>query len=127
MEELFSYSIAHNASDIHFEAVNKSIVIRLRIDGQLNQIFRFDNKLFALISSIVKYFGNLDISQRRIPLNGRFSKEIDGSIYDMRISTMPTIYGESIVLRILDNGNIQKDIQIIFETECYFLLNYLMP
>ena len=113
METLFSYSILHNASDIHFESVNNSIVIRLRIDGELNQIFRFDSKLFALISSIIKYFGNLDISQKRIPLNGRFSRKIDGFVYDMRISTIPTIYGESIVLRILDNGNIQKDIETI--------------
>jgi general secretion pathway protein E len=113
MEELFSFSIDHNVSDIHFEAVNKSILIRLRIDGELIQVFRFDLKLFALISSIIKYFGNLDISQKRIPLNGRFSKEIKSSVYDMRISTMPTIYGESIVLRILDNGNIQKDIHNI--------------
>lgn len=100
-------------SDIHFESLSESVVIRLRIDGELNQIFRFDGKLFTLISSIIKYFGNLDISQRRIPLNGRFSKNIDGNIYDLRISTMPTIYGESIVLRILDNGNIQKNIEDI--------------
>ena len=113
IEKLFSFSIVHNASDIHFESVDNSIVIRLRIDGELNQIFRFKKELFPLISSIIKYFGNLDISQKRIPLNGRFSKKIDGSLYDMRISTMPTIYGESIVLRILDNGNIKKDLDSI--------------
>ena len=113
IEKLFSFSIVHNASDIHFESVDNSIVIRLRIDGELNQIFRFEKELFPLISSIIKYFGNLDISQKRIPLNGRFSKYIDESLYDMRISTMPTIYGESIVLRILDNGNIKKDLDSI--------------
>lgn len=113
MEELFSFSILSNVSDIHFEAVDNSMIIRLRIDGELNQIFRFKLELFPLISSIIKYFGNLDISQKRIPLNGRFSKKIVNTMYDMRISTMPTIYGESIVLRILDNGNIQKDIQNI--------------
>lgn len=113
MEELFSFSILNNVSDIHFEAVDYSILIRLRIDGELNQIFRFVIDLFPLISSIIKYFGNLDISQKRIPLNGRFSKKIENVMYDMRISTMPTIYGESIVLRILDNGNIQKDINKI--------------
>ena len=113
IEKLFSFSIVHNASDIHFESVDNSIVIRLRIDGELNQIFRFKKELFPLISSIIKYFGNLDISQKRIPLNGRFSKYIDESLYDMRISTMPTIYGESIVLRILDNGNIKKDLDSI--------------
>ena len=113
MEELFSFSIRHNVSDIHFEAVDNSVIIRLRIDGELNQIFRFKLELFPLLSSIIKYFGNLDISQKRIPLNGRFSKKIVTRMYDMRISTMPTIYGESIVLRILDNGNIKKDIHNI--------------
>ena len=113
MEKLFSFCIIKNVSDIHFEAVDKSVLVRLRIDGELIQIFRFKIELFPLISSVIKYLGNLDISQKRIPLNGRFSKEIDGSVYDMRISTMPTIYGESIVLRILDNGNIKKDINTI--------------
>ena len=113
MEKLFSFSILLNVSDIHFESVDNSMIIRLRIDGELNQIFRFKITLFPLISSIIKYFGNLDISQKRIPLNGRFSKKITNAMYDMRISTMPTIYGESIVLRILDNGNIKKDIQNI--------------
>jgi len=113
MEKVFSFCISQDVSDIHFESIDKSIVIRLRIDGELVQIFRYKIELFSLVSSIIKYFGNLDISQRRIPLNGRFSKEIDGTFYDMRISTMPTIYGESIVLRILDNGNIKKDIETV--------------
>ena len=113
MDRLFSFCIIKNVSDIHFESINKSMIIRLRIDGELIQIFRFKIELFPLISSVIKYFGNLDISQKRIPLNGRFSKKIDNLMYDMRISTMPTIYGESIVLRILDNGNIKKDINTI--------------
>lgn len=113
MDILFSFCIIKNVSDIHFESINSSIIIRLRIDGELIQIFRFKIELFPLISSVIKYFGNLDISQKRIPLNGRFSKVINRLMYDMRISTMPTIYGESIVLRILDNGNIKKDINTI--------------
>jgi general secretion pathway protein E len=118
MEELFSFSIEHNVSDIHFESLDTSIIIRVRIDGELNQIFRFNNQLYPLISSIIKYLGNLDISQRRKPLNGRFTTKIRESNYDMRISTLPTIHGESIVLRILDNGNIQKDINSIgFHTD----------
>jgi len=113
MEILFSFCIIKNVSDIHFESLGNSMIIRLRIDGELIQIFRFKIELFPLISSVIKYFGNLDISQKRIPLNGRFSKKIDSLMYDIRISTMPTIYAESIVLRILDNGNIKKDINTI--------------
>ena len=113
IDDLLVFCISKNVSDIHFEALDNSIVIRVRIDGELNQIFRFDIKLFSLVSSIIKYFGNLDISQKRMPLNGRFTREINHKKYDIRISTMPTVYGESIVLRILDNDNIQKDINLI--------------
>jgi len=113
MDRLFEYCIRHNASDIHFETLDKSVVIRLRIDGELTQVFRFSIALYPLLSSIIKYFGNLDIAQRRIPLNGRFTVAIENKDYDMRISTLPTVHGESIVLRILDNGNIQKDLETI--------------
>ncbi|MEA2017276.1 MAG: GspE/PulE family protein [Campylobacterota bacterium] len=116
IDELFIFSIENNVSDIHYECLDKSIIIRFRIDGQLNQFFRFDISLYQLISSIIKYFGNLDIAQKRLPLNARFSRKVDNKSYDVRVSTMPTIYGESIVLRILDNGNVQKDLnQIGFE------------
>jgi len=113
LDLLFAFCIVKNVSDIHFESLDKSLVIRIRIDGELNQIFRFESKLFFAISSVIKYFGNLDISQRRHPLNGRITRKVDDKIYDMRISTMPTIHGESIVLRILDNGNIQKNLDTI--------------
>jgi len=113
LDLLFSFCILKNVSDIHFESLENSLLIRIRIDGELNQIFRFENKLFLAISSVIKYLANLDISQKRHPLNGRITRKIDDKIYDMRISTMPTIHGESIVLRILDNGNIQKKIDSI--------------
>ena len=76
LNRLFSYCISSNVSDIHFESLDISIVIRVRIDGELNQIFRFDSKLFPLLSSVIKYFGNLDISQKRHPLNGRIMLNI---------------------------------------------------
>jgi len=113
LDLLFEFCILKNVSDVHFESLDKSLIIRIRIDGELNQIFRFESKLFLAISSVIKYFGNLDISQRRHPLNGRITRKIDQKTYDMRISTMPTIHGESIVLRILDNDNIQKNLDSI--------------
>lgn len=107
---LFKFSIEQNVSDIHFECLEKSIIIRVRIDGVLTQFFRFEKKLYSLISSIIKIFGNLDIAQKRLPLNSRFTRDINNINYDFRISTIPTIHGESIVLRILDNGNIKKNL-----------------
>jgi general secretion pathway protein E len=110
LDLIIEFSIINNASDIHFEVIDKSIVIRLRIDGVLKQYFRFCIDLYPVLSSIIKYLGNLDISQKRLPLNSRFSKKIIDKSYDIRVSTMPTILGESIVLRILDNSNAQKNL-----------------
>ncbi len=118
IDEVLKFSIDNNVSDIHFECFEKSIVLRCRIDGVLNQFFRFKISLYGVISSIVKYLGNLDLAQKRLPLNSRVTRVIDGINYDIRISTMPTIHGESIVLRILDNGNISKNLYDIgFETQ----------
>lgn len=112
-DEVLSFSIKNNVSDIHFECFEKSIVLRCRIDGILNQFFRFNIALYQVISSAVKYLSNLDLAQRRIPLNSRITRMIDTKNYDIRISTMPSIHGESIVLRLLDNGNIDKNLHDI--------------
>ncbi len=118
IDEVLRFSIENNVSDIHYECFEKSVVLRLRIDGVLNQFFRFDISLYTVISSSIKYLGNLDLSQKRLPLNARFSRVIEGKSFDIRISTMPSIHGESIVLRILDNGNIEKNLQEIgFENQ----------
>ena len=113
IEKLLDFAIKNNASDIHIEALNKSVIIRLRIDGVLQQFFRYKIEVFSIISSYVKYLANLDIAQKRIPLNSRFSKYINEKIYDIRVSTLPTIYGESIVLRILNNHDTQKTLEDI--------------
>ena len=116
MDTIFLFCIQNLASDIHLETIEHSIIFRFRIDGMLNQFFRFNISLYPAISSIVKYLSSLDISQQRLPLNGRFSRVLGDKKYDFRLSTMPTIYGESIVIRILDNQNVQKDlIDIGFE------------
>jgi len=117
LDIVFKTAINNNISDIHFEALEDSFIIRFRIDGVLNQFFKFNKTIHNMLSSVLKFLAHLDISQKRLPLNGRFTYNIQKIAYDFRVSTMPTIYGESIVLRILDNKNIQKDLQSIgFET-----------
>ncbi len=113
VDELFIFSVKYNASDIHIEAQDKSMIIRFRIDGVLNQYFRFDILLYPILSSIIKFLSSLDISQKRLPLSGRFSREVLDYTYDFRVSTLPTIHGESIVIRILDNQNIKKELSTI--------------
>ncbi len=104
IDKLILFAIKLRASDIHIESLKKSVVVRFRIDGGLHIVFTFDYEMYFLLSSVLKLFANLDISQTRLPQNGRFSKNFENE-YDFRVSTMPTINGESIVLRILDNKN----------------------
>jgi general secretion pathway protein E len=113
LELLLKYSVENKVSDIHIESTLKEVLIRIRVNGVLNRFFSFEKELFYLLSSIIKLWGNLDISQKRMPLNSRFSRNISNFDYDFRISTLPTIHGESIVLRILDNQNIKKDLDSI--------------
>ncbi len=92
------------ASDIHVEATEKSCIVRERVDGMLRQSFLFDKDIFGPLSSRMKLLSNLDIAEKRKPQDGRFSATISKKDFDFRVSTLPTIYGESIVLRILDKS-----------------------
>ena len=95
-------AIYAGASDIHIEAAEKSCIVRERVDGMLRQIFTFDKDIFNPLASRMKLLSNLDIAEKRKPQDGRFSATINKKEFDFRVSTLPTIYGESIVLRILD-------------------------
>ncbi len=97
-------SIYAGASDIHIEATEKSCIIRERIDGMLRQSFTFDKDIFNPLASRMKLLSNLDIAEKRKPQDGRFSATINKKDFDFRVSTLPTIQGESIVLRILDKS-----------------------
>jgi len=92
------------ASDIHIEATEKSCIVRERVDGMLRQSFTFDKDIFNPLASRMKLLSNLDIAEKRKPQDGRFSATISQRDFDFRVSTLPTIYGESIVLRILDKS-----------------------
>jgi len=97
-------SIFAGASDIHIEALEKSCAVRERIDGMLRQSFTFDKDIFNPLASRMKLLSNLDIAEKRKPQDGRFSATVAKKPYDFRVSTLPTIDGESIVLRILDKS-----------------------
>ena len=92
------------ASDIHIEATEKSCIIRVRVDGLLRQSFTFDKDIFNPLASRMKLLSNLDIAEKRKPQDGRFSATVAKKDFDFRVSTLPTIFGESIVLRILDKS-----------------------
>ncbi len=128
IDNIILFAIELNASDIHIESLKLSVVIRFRIDGVLYVYFTFSHNMHSLFSSILKLFANLDISQIRLPQNGRFSKIFnDKDNFDFRISTMPTINGESIVLRILDNKNSKITLEKIgFDKYTFDILNKII-
>ncbi len=99
-------AIEKRCTDIHIEPQKFNFIIRGRIDGVLNELFSFDKDIYFPLVSKIKLLASLDISEKRKPQDGRFSKEYDGKNYDFRISTAPVMYGESVVLRILDQEKI---------------------
>jgi len=99
-------SITSKASDIHIEASEKNCIVRARIDGMLQQLFTFDRDIFYPLSSRTKLISSLDIAEKRKPQDGRFSTTVAGNPYDFRVSTLPTLFGESIVMRILDKSKV---------------------
>ena len=102
IELIIRNSLVSRASDIHIEATERNCVVRDRIDGMLQQSFLFDKDIFSPLSSRMKLLANLDIAEKRKPQDGRFTMTVNQKEYDFRVSTLPTLFGESIVLRILD-------------------------
>ncbi len=94
--------IQGRASDVHIEPSERNCSVRGRIDGKLSEIFIFPKDIFAPLTSRIKLLANLDIAEKRKPQDGRFSSIVSGVEYDFRLSTLPTLYGESIVMRVLD-------------------------
>lgn len=94
--------IKARASDIHIEPTEKNCVVRGRVDGKLAEIFIFDRDIYPPLASRIKLLANLDIAERRKPQDGRFSALVMDAEFDFRLSTLPILYGESIVMRILD-------------------------
>ena len=90
------------ASDIHIEPTEKNCSVRARIDGKLSEIFIFEKMIYPPLASRLKLLANLDIAEKRKPQDGRFSTAVGAREYDFRISTLPILYGESIVMRVLD-------------------------
>ena len=104
--QILKDAIRRKASDVHIEPNAHEVSVRCRVDGVLEEIFVFDLAVYNAISSRIKILGNLDISERRKAQDGRFAMKIDNADYDFRLSTTPTFFGESIVMRILDQQKV---------------------
>jgi len=104
-------AVQRGASDIHFECYEKDIRVRYRIDGVLMEIMRPPLKMRAALISRFKILSDLNIAERRVPQDGRLKLRFGKRVIDFRVSTLPTLFGEKIVLRILDKGNLTLDLE----------------
>jgi type IV pilus assembly protein PilB len=103
---IISEAIKERCSDIHLEPDEKALRIRYRIDGILKETSSLGARFIAPVISRIKIMSKMDISEKRYPQDGRFKFTVDNKIIDSRVSTFPTIYGENVVLRILDQSSI---------------------
>ena len=102
---LLTQAYRQRASDIHIEPFEAEVIVRYRVDGILYEIQRPPHRALANIVSRLKIMANLDIAEKRLPQDGRFSVRIAGKQADIRVSTLPTAYGERVVLRLLDKSS----------------------
>ncbi len=103
-------AIRNRASDIHFEPFEDEFKMRYRIDGLLYEMLPPPKSIAVAIASRIKVMANLDIAERRLPQDGRIELLINANPVDLRISVLPTMFGESVVMRVLDRSNVQLDI-----------------
>ena len=113
VNQIINNAIKSGASDVHVEALEKMMRVRFRIDGVLQEVLQNPIKIFPSVVSRVKVLGGMDIAEKRIPQDGRATVRYEDKTLDVRIATMPTVYGEKIVMRLLERnkGNVSiKDI-----------------
>jgi type IV pilus assembly protein PilB len=104
-------AVQRGASDIHFECYEKEVRVRYRIDGVLQEIMKPPVKMRAALISRFKILSDLNIAERRLPQDGRIKLRMGRRVIDFRVSSLPTLFGEKIVLRILDKGNLTLDLE----------------
>jgi type IV pilus assembly protein PilB len=106
-------AIQDRASDIHFEPFEDEFKIRYRVDGALYEMAPPPKHLALPVTSRIKVMANLDIAERRLPQDGRISMNLSGHQVDLRVSTLPTQFGESVVLRVLDRSSVNLDLETL--------------
>ncbi|MHC4749725.1 MAG: GspE/PulE family protein [Planctomycetota bacterium] len=115
---LLRQAVKSRASDIHVEPQERSMIIRMRIDGVLQDMVPPPRKMQAAVATRIKILSKMDIAERRLPQDGRFKVKAPGRDIDVRVSVIPTIYGEKVVMRILDSAAVNHDLdQLGFEPQ----------
>src|SRR5688572_16893230 len=106
---IITNALETRASGIHIEPFENRLIVRYRIDGVLHEVESPPRRLSAAVISRIKIMANLDIAERRLPQDGRIRLRVQGKEIDLRVSTVPTMHGESVVMRILDKGGVALD------------------
>jgi type IV pilus assembly protein PilB len=120
VNSLIEQAIANRASDLHLEPGEGDMRVRYRIDGVMHEIDVVPREVQSALISRLKIMANVDITERRVPQNGRISVQINKRKVDLRLATLPTVWGEKIVLRVLDTGGIDLDLQKLGFTEANY-------
>ncbi len=108
---LLLQAVRDRASDIHFEPQEKDVQVRIRVDGSLREVTPPPKALYSGIVTRIKILSNMDIAERRLPLDGRFKFSVHGRVIDVRVSSLPCVHGEKMVLRILDRESLLVDMK----------------
>ncbi len=110
-------AIREKASDVHFEPFENEYKMRYRIDGVLYEMHPPPSYIAAALSSRIKVMADLDIAERRLPQDGRISLTVQGNPVDLRVSVLPTMFGESVVLRVLDRSQVSLDLEKLGQSQ----------
>ncbi len=110
VNQIIAQAVEQGASDVHMEPTGKELRIRFRIDGVLVESITVQRRMVLGVISRMKIMSDLDIAERRVPQDGRVGLTIDGHHIDLRVVTLPTVHGESVVVRILDKSNVVMDL-----------------
>ena len=105
VNSFLEYAVNQNASDIHLEPREREMVVRMRIDGVLRKVFNVPRATQSAVIARIKVMGNMNIAEHKIPLDGRSNIRVNDKDVDLRISTLPTVYGEKVVIRLLNKSS----------------------
>jgi type IV pilus assembly protein PilB len=120
VNSILDQAIQNRASDIHLEPTEGDLRIRYRIDGVLHEVDMVPRAVQAALISRLKIMSNVDITERRVPQNGRITVQLGQRMVDLRAATLPTVWGEKVVLRVLDTGGIDLDLKKLGFTEANY-------
>ena len=120
VSSVLQHAVGDGASDIHIEPRSREVTVRFRVDGVLREVMSIPPKLQSSVTARIKLLAQLNIAEKRVPQDGRFSVKLGEQKIDFRVASLPTAYGEKLVLRLLDTSNVEADLgKLGFEQRDY--------